>query len=235
MYQTIFRRYEKKYLLNKEQYENFLKILTYNTVPDKYGKSTICNIYYDTPDYRLIRASIEKPVYKEKLRLRTYDVPDGSQNCFLELKKKYCGVVYKRRIKAPYNEGLSYLNGYSDKLNGSQIKNEIAYFRDFYDSLIPAMNIFYERTAYYDRTDQNIRFTFDSNILYRNYNTDLRSGIYGKKILNDNIHLLEIKTASSIPMWVSEMLSELEIFPVSFSKYGTAYINTLKNGDDNCA
>lgn len=82
MYQTIFRRYEKKYLLNQEQYENFLKILSYNTVPDKYGSSTVCNIYYDTPDYRLIRASIEKPIYKEKLRMRTYCVPQDGKSCF---------------------------------------------------------------------------------------------------------------------------------------------------------
>lgn len=235
MYQTIFRRYEKKYLLSQEQYENFLKILTYNTVPDEYGKSTVCNIYYDTPDYRLIRASIEKPVYKEKLRLRTYGVPDSSGSCFLELKKKYRGIVYKRRIKAPYIEGFSYLNGFTDRVDGSQIKNEIAYFRNFYSSLVPAMNIFYDRTAYYDRTDSNIRFTFDSKIIYRTYDTDLRSGIYGKRIFDDDIYLLEIKTANSIPIWVSEMLSELKIFPVSFSKYRTAYINTLKNGDDNCA
>ena len=195
----------------------------------------MCNIYYDTPDYRLIRASIEKPIYKEKLRLRTYCVPQDGESCFLELKKKYRGVVYKRRIKATYTDGLSYMSGYSDTLNGSQIENEISYFRDFYSSLVPSMNIFYNRIAYYDRIDPNTRFTFDSNIIYRNYDTDLRNGIYGKKIFNGNIYLLEIKTAFSIPIWVTEMLSELKIFPVSFSKYGTAYINTIKNGGGHCA
>lgn len=143
MIKTIFKRYENKYILNERQYQAVLRAIEKNTVPDKYGQSNVCSIYYDTPDRRLIRASQEKPVYKEKLRLRSYGVPRKDSDCFLELKKKYKGVVYKRRIVAPYSDGIDYMAGNSGVIPPSQIKNEIEYFKKYYGVLSPSVDIFY--------------------------------------------------------------------------------------------
>lgn len=239
MFQTIFKRYEKKYLLNEKQYFAVLETLKNNALPDKYSKSTVCSIYYDTPDKRLIRASIEKPVYKEKLRLRSYGVPSNSTECFLELKKKYKGIVYKRRIVTPYSDVISYMNGDKNALEPSQIKNEIDYFKNYYGALSPSVDIFYDRLAFYDKEDPNVRLTFDSGILYRENEHDLKNGIYGEKILPDGMYLMEIKTAGAMPLWTAEMLTRLKIYPTSFSKYGTAYQNIInkntQSGGNFCA
>lgn len=229
MYQYIFKRYEKKYILNLWQYEEILKVISDKTVPDKYGKSDICNIYCDTDDYRIIRASIQKPPYKEKLRLRCYGTPDDSSRCFLELKKKYKKVVYKRRISADYNTGLDYLFNKKTEIPTSQIKNEIDYFRSFYNNPLPKVNIFYKRTAFYDKNDKCVRFTFDSDLKYRDYDLDLKNGNYGKLILPQDRIIMEIKTAGGMPLWVTDLLQRLEIYPTSFSKYGTAYTDMLNN------
>lgn len=223
MAEYIFKRYEKKYILNSAQYEEILKILEYNTVPDKYGETDVCNIYFDTPDYRIIRASIEKPVYKEKLRIRCYGTPDDDSRSFLELKKKYKGVVYKRRIKAHYKDGLSFISNQEDLIPPSQIKSEIEYFKDFYAPLTAGADIFYRRKAFLDRNNPLIRFTFDSNLLYRNYDFDLENGIYGDRIIPEDKIIMEIKTPGGMPLWTSDILTKLSIYPTSFSKYGTAY------------
>ena len=88
-FNTVFKRYEKKYMLTKEQYESFKEDIDDFMKIDEYGLSTICNIYYDTVDYKLISRSIEKPIYKEKIRLRSYGIPTPDSTVFLELKKKY--------------------------------------------------------------------------------------------------------------------------------------------------
>lgn len=231
MAQYIFKRYEKKYLISLSQMEEIIKILSYNTVPDKYGESDICNIYCDTPDYRIIRTSIQKPVYKEKLRLRCYGTPDENSKCFLELKKKFKGVVYKRRIKVPFNDGLSYLKYEDDCIPDCQIKEEIEYFRKIYCEPSPVVDIFYRRKAFYDRCDNNVRITFDKDLFYRNYDLNLKNGIYGNRILPKEKVIMEIKTLGAMPLWIADMLDELKIYPTSFSKYGTAYTQMLENSN----
>lgn len=178
-FQTVFKRYEKKYIIDGGQYEEVKNYLTYNAVPDEYGKSRVCSLYYDTPDNRLIRASLDKPIYKEKLRLRSYGVPTAGKPCFLELKKKYKGVVFKRRIRAPYADITGYMAGENSGIENSQILKENDYFRRFYGDLGPTANIFYDREAFYDRTDRGVRLTFDSNVLARSWDLDLEKGIYG--------------------------------------------------------
>jgi len=227
--QYIFKRYEKKYLIDYAKYTEFLRRISDKTVEDKYGESDVCNIYFDTPDFRVIRASIAKPVYKEKLRLRCYGVPDNKSPAFLELKKKYKGVVYKRRILSAYNEGYDYLTGFDDKIKPSQIKSEIEYFRKINQNLAPSMNIFYKRRAFYGKDDKNLRFTFDTDLLYRNCDLNLKNGIYGDRIIPEGLYIMEIKTAGAIPLWVCEILTDMQIYPTSFSKYGMAYLkNTGK-------
>lgn len=240
MFQTIFKRYENKYLLNEKQYSAVLEALKNNALPDKFGQSDVCSIYFDTPDKRIIRASIEKPIYKEKLRLRSYGIPQDGSDCFLELKKKYKGIVYKRRVLTSYQNGISYMNGDETAVKPSQIKSEIDYFKAYYGTLLPSVGIFYRRLAFYDEKDPNVRLTFDSDILFRDTELDLKNGIYGELILPDGMCLMEIKTAGAMPLWTADMLSRLKIYPASFSKYGTAYKNILINknsdlGGNNCA
>lgn len=149
LYQSVFERYEKKYVITGAQKEKLLSAINGRLVPDEFGESTVCNLYFDTPDYRLIRASMERPVYKEKLRLRSYGIPDENSNVFVELKKKYKGVVYKRRINMTYGEAVDFLCRRNFPRADTQVYGEIAYFMGFYRSLRPTVSIFCDRTAYF--------------------------------------------------------------------------------------
>lgn len=227
-FQGIFKRYEKKYLLNERQYRELMTFLSDKMTVDQYGKTKICNIYFDTPSHLLVRRSIEKPKYKEKLRLRTYGVPQNDSTAFIELKKKFDGVVYKRRISANLSEAMGYLCKTAPLKDRTQISNEIDWFLSFYGGIRPAMYLSYDRIALYGNEDNNLRLTVDTNITYRQTDLDLAKGSYGAKLLRDGWYLVEIKIPGSMPLWLSEELTRLRIFPTSFSKYGTAYTVLLK-------
>lgn len=226
--QTIFKRYEMKYMLDIRQLSLLKNEMKKYMIADAFGKSTICSLYFDTPKYLLIRRSMDHPMYKEKLRLRSYGVADENSTVFVELKKKYDSVVYKRRVAMTEKEALEYLLNHR-KVMDTQITREIDYCMDVYKGIAPAMLLSYEREAYYARDDHEFRVTFDQNILWRNYDLSLHEGIYGNPILKDNQVLMEVKTAGAIPMWMVRFLRDNEIYKTSFSKYGTAY-RKLYNG-----
>lgn len=228
--QSIFKRYEMKYMLTKSQYIKLKELLLKYAKEDEHGKSTVCSLYFDTPDYLLIRRSLEKPLYKEKLRLRSYGVASSDSEVFVELKKKYKGVVYKRRVEMTNAQAMKFLLG-QEKEKDTQIIREIEYCFDRYNGLEPACLLTYERRAYYGRDDHEFRITFDRNILWRDYDLNLHSGIYGEPILDENQVLMEVKVAENMPMWMVEFLSENKIYKTSFSKYGTAY-QTMKKRND---
>ncbi len=236
MAQEVFKRVEKKYLLSSEQYNELKKLLKDEMILDQYGKHTICNTYFDTDTYQLIRTSIEKPVYKEKLRLRSYGIPTENSKVFIELKKKYKGVVYKRRQEMTLRQANSYFSA-GIRPAQSQILREIDWFLAFYNP-VPKVNIFYDRLAYYHKEEKDLRITFDTNILCRDYALDLRKGAWGSAILPENKYLMEIKIPGAIPIWLSKKLTELEIYHTSFSKYGNWYKNYYmfheKNGGVAC-
>ncbi len=229
--QTVFKRYEKKYLLNEAQYESLTAVINEHMKVDKYGKHTICNIYFDTPDFYLIRRSIDKPVYKEKLRLRSYGIPTKDSKVFVELKKKYKGIVYKRRITMPLKDAYRYLTQ-GITTDTSQIKKEIDYFMSYYHP-IPKMYIAYDRIAYYCESDPNFRITFDSDIRYRDDDLYLENGDHGDYLLEKGYHLMELKIAGAIPLWLTHAMTELQIYPTSFSKYGNIYKKQLTHGGTN--
>ena len=219
---TFFERYEKKYLLTAAQATAFRQALKSKIRPDTYAPCRICNLYADTPNYQLIRHSLERPVYKEKLRLRTYSLPDENTPCFLELKKKFNGIVYKRRIETVYSTAFQALT--TNFLNDNrQVAKEITYFIKNYGSLLPTAAIFYNRTAFIDLENQNLRYTFDENITARDHELDLRLGDHGWLLLPQNTVLLELKTNCNFPLWLTEVMNDLKIFPTRFSKYGTLY------------
>lgn len=222
-YQTVFERYELKYMLTLEQKEKILKTMKLYMTLDKFGCTTIQNIYFDTEDYRLIRRSIEKPVYKEKLRVRSYGSAVNDGIVFVELKKKYKKVVYKRRVSLPFSEAMEWLCKNRHCHLDTQIVDEIDYFLDYYKSLKPVLFLSYEREAFYSNDKSDFRVTFDENILCRQEDMSFISEAYGTSILPEGTVLMEIKCSGGIPLWMTHLLSEEHIYKTSFSKYGTAY------------
>ena len=222
-YKEVFKRAEIKYLLKKEQFDELMPYLEKKASVDAYGLSKINNIYFDTEDFRLIRTSIEKPMYKEKLRLRTYGDTTDDTNSFIEIKKKFDGIVYKRRISGRYADTFNYLTGHGEPVGKSQVGKEIESFMETYPGLRPAMMISYHRIAMAGKEDPDFRVTFDTNIRWSTLHLDLRKEDKGKPIIAPDEYLMEIKVANAIPMDLSKKLSELRIFPVSFSKYGRGY------------
>lgn len=227
--QTVFKRYELKYLMTREQKNLLLKIMTGHMELDKYGHTTIRNIYFDTDNYRLVRHSIEGPPYKEKLRVRTYSHVSGNDNVFVELKKKYKSVVYKRRLVLPLDETMDALTMHRPLPVKSQIADEINYFCSYYQTLRPAVFLSYEREAFYSIDGSDFRVTFDENILYRDEDVSLSGAVYGTPIIAGNQVLMEIKTPGGIPMWMTDFLTSQKIYKTSFSKYGAAYKDMLQS------
>lgn len=225
--QNRFKRVEMKFILNDRQTEAVKRAFTGKMKADEYGKTRICNVYYDTSNFRLIRKSIEQPVYKEKLRVRSYGTPKAGDEVFIELKKKYDGIVYKRREKLPLLKAEELANGEEKFLCGenelTQVEREIKYFSSVYGSLCPAVYLAYVREAFYSLTDPNLRITFDTDILWRDEDVDLTKGVYGTPVLPRGKTLMEIKTDKALPLWLAKVLSEEKIYKTPFSKYGEAY------------
>lgn len=218
-----FERRELKYRITDAQRAALEAAFDARMVPDEYGESTICNIYYDTADYRLIRASLEKPAYKEKLRLRSYGVTELGGEVFLELKKKYKGIVYKRRITLPEDAAGEFIAGRAPLGEHGQIGREIEYFTAFYAPLLPAVHLSYERSAWFSREDRDLRITFDKNIRFRQEDVSLTLPAGGRRILSEGESLMEIKAAAALPLWLVSELDTLGIYQSTFSKYGEAY------------
>ena len=260
-YQAVFKRKEIKYLLSSEERNALLPILEAHMEPDAFAHSSISNLYYDTPDFRMVRRSLEKPMYKEKLRLRSYGTPKDTSTVFPEIKKKAMGIVYKRRISLPYQEAVSFLSGQqiastdtcngttqqiasTDMCNGTtqqvtstdmcdgttrQILHELDWMLASYKDLSPRVFLSYERDSYKGISDSSLRLTLDQDILFRTDRLDLREGAFGEAILLPDQTLMEVKISNAAPLWLAQALSEIGIFPVSFSKYGRAYERICRN------
>lgn len=235
MAQEIFERYEKKYLLPERKAAALAEHLTGHMEEDRFGRYTVSNLYYDTEDYLLIRECLEKPVYKEKLRLRAYGIPGEASPVFLEIKKKFRGVVYKRRIELPLADAEEYLDcGIAPDLSGKpftpqQIFREIDYMRTRL-LLLPAAMISYDRSAYAGRgAEADLRVTFDTNIRCRSENLSLKAGPGGTELLPAGVVLMEVKIPGAMPLWMAELFQDLIPYQRSFSKYGS-YYTALVNG-----
>lgn len=222
--QMTFERYELKYLLARQEKEEIIKAMEPYMKPDSYGRTTIRNIYFDTDTFRLIRRSLEGPVYKEKLRVRSYKPVHTMEPVFVEIKKKYKSVVYKRRLKLPEQEVMESFQKGKPLPDDSQIGAEIQYFREYYKDLRPAVFLSYEREAWYALDGGDFRVTFDENILYRKEDFSLGSEIYGIPLIGDHQTLMEIKTSGGIPLWMGQALTRNHLYKTSFSKYGSAYM-----------
>lgn len=243
----VFNRYEKKFLMNNDTYEKLQNALSEYMEIDEHNKInnsyyTISNIYFDTADNQIIRNSISKPKYKEKLRLRAYGVPSLEHKVYLEIKKKVNGLVNKRRTKLILEEAYDFVSTgikpeYKSYMN-KQVLNEIEYFLKAYD-LEPKLYLAYDRKAYFGINNKDLRITFDTNIRTRRTDLRLELGDHGDRLLDNSIWLMEVKAERSIPIWLSRMLSEFGLFKTSFSKYGTEYKtmimkNNMEGADNQC-
>lgn len=227
MYVSNFKRVEEKYLITKEQYEKLFNEIGKNIEKDKYYESTICNVYFDTEHNDLVVDSIEKPIYKHKVRLRSYGVPKEDDDVFLEIKSKYKKIVGKRRIKMSLKEYENYIENKEFDEN-NQIMREVDYLFKHY-KLNPSYFIAYDRKSYKGVSDDGLRITVDSNLRSRHTDLDLSLGDNGSLYFDKEMYLLEIKTLGAMPMWLIKPLSELKIYPVSFSKYGNIYTKNKEN------
>lgn len=224
----VFQRKELKFLLGPKQRLALEQLMAERMEPDRYGRKTICNLYYDTDDYRLIRHSLEGPVYKEKLRLRSYGPLGPGVDVFLEMKKKYRGIVYKRRVPVTQEEAFDFMERRAPLTRECQIARELRYFRDLYGTLEPKVYISYERLAWYDPADGGFRVTLDWNIAYRTDGLDLALQPGGRTIIDSEQSVLEVKASGGIPVWMMEFLSREGLRKESFSKYGRAYQTLLR-------
>ncbi len=221
-----FKRYEKKYLLSAQQYARLFEQLQPYIEPDEFFQSTVCSLYYDTEDYRLIRHSIDAPIYKEKLRLRSYGVPGPDDTVFVELKKKYKGIVYKRRVAAGAQQAAAWLAGESGAPEDGQMQREIDWFLHE-NRPEPRVFIACERTAWRAKEQAELRITFDENLRWRGTDLDLCAGSEGEALTAPGQVLMEIKIPGAAPLWLARLLSDDALFPTGFSKYGTAYKNHI--------
>ena len=211
-----FKRFEKKYLLDIEQYESLLSRI---------------NVYYDTDNYKIIRKSLDKPVYKEKLRVRSYGTPNDQGDIFFELKKKFKKEVFKRRVTLKSKALESYFSRGVMPDVSHQVMKEIGWFMQMHQPE-PKIYIAYERAAFFGKSDSSLRITFDQNIRFRQDNLSLRAGDYGTRILDKTQVLMEIKVCGAMPLWLSHALDALALYPTSFSKYGYCYKNYIAEDSD---
>lgn len=217
---NIFQRIEEKYFMDKETKDKFFHNISNYINKDKYYKSEILSIYFDNDNKDIVRRSLDKPLYKDKIRLRSYGTPNLDSDVFLEIKNKYEGVTGKRRVILKLSEFYDYL--YNNKIKDNQIMKEIDYLFKYYD-LKPNCFVSYDRLSYIGKEDLGLRITVDNNLKGRIDDLRLENGNYGDKYFEDDIYIMEIKTLDSMPLWLTNELSELNIFPISFSKYGEIY------------
>lgn len=232
---TSFKRNEKKFLINESQYAELLPMLMQFMHLDEYCRNgqeySIYNIYYDTDKASLIRHSLAKPYYKEKLRLRSYSIPSSINSpVFLELKKKIGGTVNKRRAILTLGEAYQFLKYGIYPLNldymNRQVLNEITFLLRHYD-IKPACYISYQRRALFGQEDRDFRISFDHSIITRREALDLEKGCFGEELLTPGLILMEVKLSGGFPLWLANYLSAKQIFPSRFSKYGKEYTREL--------
>ena len=218
-----FRRFEKKYLLDEDQYQKLMILLEDHVVPDMFFESQISSIYYDNETDQLIRRSIEKPEYKEKLRIRAYHDAKDDEKVFVELKKKLDGIVYKRRTMAVCADVINDI--YTCSFDDPQVGKEIRYVLDYYGKLSPKFYVGCERSSYASKDDPQLRITFDRDLRYRMEDLSLRKSDKDKQLSDKTV--MELKVADAMPLWLSEILNEVKAYPRGFSKVGTAYLKEL--------
>lgn len=219
MAQQVFKRTEIKYLVSEKQVQELMWLIEPYLKKDEYFKGTNCSVYYDDENRYLAIHSLEKPLYKEKIRIRSYGVPRLNDTVFLEIKKKFNGIGSKRRIPVKLADFYEYEKTGKLTTNSPIIKAELdECFKRYH--LKPTMYLAYDRTSYCGKDDPSFRLTFDRNVRSRNNDLRLEAGDHGKKFFENNEVVMEVKAINRYPLFFVHALSKLKIYPASFSKYG---------------
>lgn len=209
-YNSVFKRVEKKYRIDSAQRRAVEGAAAACMAVDAYGRTRITSLYLDTPDRAMIARSVEKPLYKEKLRLRTYGeaagralmgafaagpvaraagepplseaevearacagcrtaglAGPGAVTVFFGIKKKFKGIVYKRRLALSLPAALAFASGMAYEVAAArwpladavqaadalspqtrQIARELEAAMDRHAPLVPSMGIACDREAW---------------------------------------------------------------------------------------
>ena len=221
--QSVFRRIETKYILTPAEFKSLLALVAPYIQKDRYFKATNCSVYYDTDGRYLAIHSLEKPLYKEKIRVRSYNVPKSLDDpIFIEIKKKYAGVGHKRRIVTTLRDFYHYEKTGELQTENPQIKAELDHCFKFYH-LKPALYVAYDRLSFCSKDDEHFRLTFDQNVRSRETDLKLECGDKGQNYFEHGEIVMEVKALDAYPIWFTRALSNLKIYPASFSKYGRIY------------
>lgn len=227
-----FERKETKYTMDEQMFQNFQAELAEWMQVDEYGLHTILSLYFDTPDFQMIRHSMEKPAYKEKFRIRSYGVPKNEGTVFLESKKKIAGIVYKRRIPVTYESCRQWLvdtGDFPENSEAPQITKELKWLLAQYQQIAPRVMIAYDRLSYFCEDDPGFRVTFDQRIRYRRENLDLQAGSAGSPVAPEIAVLMEVKALGAYPLWFAHLLTKYQLHKSSFSKFALTYRRHLAN------
>lgn len=226
---TIIDRMEQKYFISSEKYNKLMSLINDKLVKDKYFDERIYNVYFDNDEYDLIIKSLDKPVYKEKIRLRSYSKANLNTSVFLEVKKKFDGHGNKRRVDINYLEAKNYIDKNIIPDTNKQIMMELDYIFKKND-LKPKISLTYDRLSYAFKEDETYRITFDTNIRFSNKKLDLID-LDDEECLFDDGYIMEVKTLKGYPVWFINALSNLKIYPVSYSKVGEAYLRLKERNE----
>ena len=291
-YSSVFKRVEKKYRIGAAERAAVEAAAGGPMAVDAYGRTRITSLYLDTPERSMIARSVEKPLYKEKLRLRAYGdaagvalmgafgagpivrepgglpLSDGEVETrvaaglqvpgaaaalpvFFGIKKKFKGIVYKRRLALTLPAALAFVSGLpyaqacarwplSDAALAAaalspvtrQIARELEVAMDRWLPLVPSMGIACDRVAwayrpemFQEREDDEL-FDSELRITFDDCLEYLDCHCFHspwRPIIESSESVMEIKSAGSYPPWLVEVLSAERIYPASFTKYGNAY------------
>lgn len=235
MAQEVFSRNEKKYVLQPAEQQALLEMIESYLKKDHYFKGTNCSLYFDTDDWYLLLRSLEKPLYREKVRVRSYGVPNLNDTVFLEIKKKFKKIGSKRRVPVKLSDLYDYLDGHGAlKTDNPQIEAEIDYCFQHYQ-LKPKLMIIYDRLSYCGKDDAAFRVTFDFNVRGRMNDLRLEQGDQGQAYFQHGEIVMEVKSLHGYPIWFTQALSKLKIYPASFTKYGRVATSLIKAKEEKYA
>lgn len=226
-----FKRIEKKFVIKQDQFNllfsKLMEVMEYDSYCIKNKFYTIHNIYFDDSYNSIIRHSITKPYFKEKLRVRSYnEIISEDDKFFVEIKKKMNGTVYKRREVISLKDWSNFICDDNQVLK--EVNHLIHYFK-----LVPKVYISYDRIALVGKNDSQFRITFDYNIRSRREHLNLNSNSLDKYVVAKDMYIMEIKINQSMELWLSKLLSELNIYSSSFSKYAVEYTNFIREEKNN--
>lgn len=232
----IFSRRELKFLLPFETYKalanDMMPYMRYDKFGDGFGRYNIVSLYFDTPQKTIYYETRNKLLFRQKLRLRVYDEADLNSTAFLEVKQKFKNVVNKRRTLVPLQSAYDYIyqnQSIADQVSNPQILKEIDHFKQLYN-LHPEIVVSYDRQAFHGLYDPDLRVTYDYNLLCRNDDLHIENGPQGENFVDPNLVVMEVKITNSVPLWLTELLSDYGLQKQGVSKFCTS-LDVMEQGD----